>query len=790
MWRCRSGLHWLLCSTALSFHVAAAEPPADQRPCAGARQLLLQVSVNGVLLPNDQLLIRDDCGNWFWPLDSTQQLPLNPQRSRHSVLLGDGKRYLPLSGVAERVLLDDALQQLQLTLPDRELDPHVLVMPQAALDPVTPANLNGAYLDYDVLATRDGRREGWGANLFARAFGAWGGVQQSGLIRKELGATSRDSRVETLRLDTTYRYDDYRGMWTLRLGDAISQAFESGLPIRFAGVQLVRDFSLQPGFLPYPTQTISGSSALPSVLDVYVNDMLSYTSKLPPGPFELDQLPAVGNDGVVSVQLRDTLGRSRTYQAPLLSLTRLLAPGLWDYALQIGRERLDYGSQSNHYGAGFASGGYRYGVNPWLTLDGRVEAVQGGGLLGTGLVGRLGLVGTVTANGAASLHPESGRGWQYSLGYEWSGLLFNAGLQYTRRGSAFRQLGMASDPALEALRSRSGYLGTQLGPLGLSLGYVERCYVLDHCRSSSNLSASLPLAYNSQIALTLFESRDLVRRYGLFVGVSLPLDRGQNLAASYALQEQQHTSTLSYSYTADDPMLRTATLTAQKDKRDTRVLAMARADTRYTSLQLDTQLSQRGDPQLRLGVRGSLIATPQLLGATRQVGDGFAIVTTGGQPDVPVTLENRVVAWSNADGVALVPQLYGYQANRIGIDTARLKIDYQVPDTRRTLVPQRGNGYLLDFIVKQSAPGRVIELALPQDWQLASDSESWRDGTKVESLTLGRSRLYLDSAAAGDYRLQLDRDRLCRFTLVPEALASPLNQVLGPMPCQTVEDSS
>lgn len=774
----------LLCSTALPLHAAAA--PSPDCTTTPRQPVLLEVSINGVRQDQDRLLMRDGCGQWYWPAEAIDELPLDPDLPLDTIRLADGRPYLPLASLGADIHLDHTLQQLQLTLPVDRLGRNRIVMPGAPLGEVTPVSLNGAYLDYDLLATRGGQNDGWGANLFARAFGPWGGLQQSGIVRNgDSPGRDRHKPVHGIRLDTTYTFDSHRGMWKLRLGDAISQSFQSGLPVRFAGLQLARDFKLQPGFLSYPAQSVSGSSALPSVIDVFVDDTLRYSASLPPGPFELKQLPAVGADGVVRLQVRDTLGRITDYQAPLLSLTRLLAPGLWDYALQIGRERLDYGHRSNNYGTSFASGGARYGVSDWLTLDARAEAVHGGGLIGLGLTGRIGRLGILTVNEAQSRVPEAGHGRQYMLGYEWNNRLLSLGARRIRRHEAFRQLGMTSATAY-ALLTDSGYAGARIGPLNLSFAATRRCLPGGRCQTNRSLNASLPLQLSAQISLTLFESVGARRHHGVFTGVSIPLDRQQSVTASYATQDRQHNSTLSYAYNDYAPLARNLTVVTQQDPYDKRVLASGRLDTRYNTLQMETDHSRRGHTRIRLNARGSLIAAAGHLDASRQVGEGFAIVDTGGQPDVPITLEHLEITRSNAAGKALVPNLYGYLPNRIGIDTSQLPIDVRVPHNNLTLIPQRGSGYQLDFRLRHAAPGRVIALALPEGWELAGDSESWRDGKRQNSLPLDARLLYLDSAVAGAYRIRLSPARQCDMHLPTDRLTDSPNHTIGPVECLAI----
>ncbi len=81
--------------------------------------------------------------------------------------------------------------------------------------------------------------------------------------------------------------------------------------MRYSGVRYARDFTLAPSYISYPMPSISGSAALPSTVDVLINDRRTASSTVQPGPFELTNVPTVNGAGQMQVVVRDLLGAKR-----------------------------------------------------------------------------------------------------------------------------------------------------------------------------------------------------------------------------------------------------------------------------------------------------------------------------------------------------------------------------------------------------------------------------------------------------------------------------------------------
>ena len=169
---------------------------------------------------------------------------------------------------------------------------------------------------------------GASATFDARAFTPFGTLSQSAILR----ATSLNDRFDALRLNTTLTYSDPATMISYRAGDVITGGFAWTRPIRIGGAQMARNFGLRPDLVTLPLPAARGSAAVPSVADVYINNVKTYSQDVNAGPFLLSNLPAITGSGTARVILRDSSGHTTESVLPFYVSANLLAPGMFDYS--------------------------------------------------------------------------------------------------------------------------------------------------------------------------------------------------------------------------------------------------------------------------------------------------------------------------------------------------------------------------------------------------------------------------------------------------------------------------
>ncbi len=198
--------------------------------------------------------------------------------------------------------------------------------------------------------------------------------------------------------------------------------------MRFGGIQIQRDFALQPDLITFPIPQFLGQAAVPSTVDLYVDGLRRYSGETPAGPFQLGTVPIVNGAGNAQVVVTDALGRQSTFDFPFYTTSQLLKPGLDDYSVDFGFVRQHYGIESFDYSSDpTASAVYRRGMTDWLTVETHAEGISGVANAGAGGVVRIGDGGVLTGSVAESRGSHAD-GHQAGLGYSWRNTWFNFAL--------------------------------------------------------------------------------------------------------------------------------------------------------------------------------------------------------------------------------------------------------------------------------------------------------------------------------------------------------------------------
>ncbi len=372
-----------------------------------------------------------------------------------------------LPGVSYRY--DEARQSVDITVADAGRLPRLYDLrgPQKPLPDTQPST--GAVLNYLLFGGGGGRNsiltnwqfQGASATLDARLFSPYGIVSQSGILASNTGGGVVSQH---LRLDSTWTYKDPERILTYRAGDMISSGLAWTRPVRLGGLQVQRDFATRPDLVTLPLPSFSGSAAVPSTVDVYVNDVRTISQDVDSGPFRMTNLPILSGQGNASVIVRDSSGRDVQTTLPFLVSNQLLRGGLVDFSVEAGFPRLFYGALSNVYEDTFAgSGSLRYGFSDHLTLEAHAEGTTD--LANGGIGASLGIdrVGVVSAAFAGSTHGGSSGGQVYA-GFDTT--LFGMSLS----ASTLRTLGSYDDLASVTARPFAITPVTALPPTAFAPG--------------------------------------------------------------------------------------------------------------------------------------------------------------------------------------------------------------------------------------------------------------------------------------------------------------------------------
>ena len=637
---------------------------------------------------------------------------------------------------------------------------------------------------------------GASATFDARAFTPFGTLSQSAILR----TASLNDRFDALRLNSTFTYSDAESMVAYRAGDVISGGFSWTRPIRIGGAQAARNFGLRPDLVTLPMPAARGSAAVPSTVDIYINNVKTSSQDVNAGPYLLSNLPAVTGAGTARVVLRDSAGHTTEAVLPFFVSALLLAPGMFDYSFEAGLPRLSYGTTGDHYlPTPVASGSARYGMYDWLTLVGHTE---GGSGLVNGSVGamiRTGSFGVATVAGAASRYG-SGTGFQSYAAYETRifGISINASSQmtfgaYNDLASVTSRLdqGISTDPfdisslinlsnSIQKTFSNNAIYSTSAPPkmlnrislgvplpfhnINLSAGFTQTRDAANVRSDIANLTVSFPLGRASVFA-TAFTTVAGQKNTGFLAGMSMPLgDVTTSVSASGG------TGGTNINVDAIKPLEQAPGSWGWRVRESDGVSAQRLAAASYRSSVARTEVgvSQNANSTVATAeVEGAVATMGRGVFFSNRIDDAFAVVETG-VADVEVFHENRLAGVTDSSGRALITGLRSYQRNKIAIDTSKLPVDADVSKTEGYVTPADRSGVRLNFAVQTDAKPAVVVFKGADSQPIPAGASGSVEGG--ESFTVGYDgRAYIKNLGPENKVTIAMVDRECHASFAYEA---------------------
>ena len=583
----------------------------------------------------------------------------------------------------------------------------------------------GAVLNYGAYAAANtnlgaGNTSFTGAslNLDARAYAPFGVLRQTGTV-----GTTTFADSTTTRLDTSWTSSSQTRAETYRAGDFVSGGLDWTRPVRMGGLEAQRNFAIRPDLITTPMANFSGSAAVPSTLDVFVNGTKTYSQQVQPGPFEIDRMPMISAQGNAQLVLTDTTGRQTAIESPLYSSPLLLAPKLFDYSVDLGLARLNYGTDSFDYDSQpmlIASG--RYGLTKLLTgeahLETKYDLIEGG----LGGVFQAGSLGTFNLAAALSAYQGSIGGFGYAA-WDWEKNNLRIHASSSRTFGNFNDLAAvtanqqvvpgsaiisAAVPlAVDQLTASYGLPDLQL-TVGGGIIHYQPVGGTESLLISANASKSLRnrITLFANAYIDSFDTSD----FGMGVGVTMPLGGvDKSITASGAANYDNKNGT-SIQASASKPLdgsygsygWRVNSL--YDNETSLGASGAYRAEQALVSADV---ISNNNNVSGDMRVEGSLIGTKAGVFAGNQVQDAFAVVDAG-VPNVRVEYENRYAGTTGSNGKLLLTQLQSYRPSKISIDPNTLPLNSNVTETDKRVAARTMSGVVVDFGVKKDTGSALV----------------------------------------------------------------------------------
>jgi outer membrane usher protein len=744
----------------------------------GAETLLVELTVNGQEMPGIVRADRLADGRMALPLEAWRTAGLRP--AGDPVTLPDKQRGYALESVANLAYhVDRASLVLALTVPAAAFDSATYSLGNVQAAPANSGSV-GMYLNYSLAATRQQPgSSAFGGSVESVVFSGASSLVSGVVVHSDSQASS------VMRTDTYWRRDWPAEMRTLVLGDAMGGDGGWSRPVRYGGVRYGRDFTLAPGYISYPLPAISGSAALPSTVDVLVNNQRQSSANIKAGPFDLTNVPVVSGAGEINLVVRDLRGVETVLTQSYYSTQRLLAAGLSDFSAESGALRRNYGSASNDYGRFFAAGSYRYGFTQGLTVAGRAElqrtrqagGVEATGLLGTLAVGRVAFALSHSADDGSD--NRSGRHWLAAI--ERMSPRAGGAIQWDRFDAGFEQFG-ADAGELRPKNRLQANIGIALGGgRSAGLSYVRQANWNGEDFALAGANLGIALAGNVYLSVYGSQQRAAEKSWSGGLNLIVPLGNQRTVVATSDRDRDGKRANVVQASSLAPPGEGWGWSLRASDTETRMGQAGVTLNSAYARLTADASVDSESKA-LRIGADGSAGWFEGLTFATRRIEQGaFAVVRVGDIEGVAVSRSNQVMATTNSKGLALVPGLLPYQTNVLTVDPDKLPMGINIGSVERLTMPHARSGVLLDFPVRRS---RNVLATLQQE-----NGAPVPPGARVkvspgnqQFIVAKRGKVYLTDVHGADHIDVRWDGGSCTLPLVLDAVTTGETEV-GPLIC-------
>ncbi|WP_368578167.1 fimbria/pilus outer membrane usher protein [Acinetobacter pittii] len=631
-----------------------------------------------------------------------------------------------LNGIQFKYLENE--QSLNLKVPPNmltgysvDLNGQQITSPQLLkMKPLNAAILN--YSLYNTITNDENVFSGTAEGIFNSVIGNF----FSGVLYNGSNENSY-SHEKWVRLESKWQYVDPEKIRIYTLGDFISNSPDWGSSVRLAGFQWSSAYSQRGDIVTSALPQFSGSAALPSTLDLYVNQQKIYSGLVPSGPFDIKQLPFISGNEVTLVTT-DATGQQSITKKPYYFSSKILAKGINEFSVDVGMPRYNYGLYSNDYDdATFASGAIRYGYSNSLTLSGGAEASTDGlSNLGTGFAKNVLGIGVINADIAASQYKDE-NGYSALLGLEGrisKNISFNTSYRKVfdnyfdlARVSQVRYLkdnqinaesqNYLNYSALADEIFRAGINYNFYAGYGVYLGYNQIKYSDNSYKLvSTNLSGSLDK--NWGFYASAYKDYENHKDYGIYFALRYTPSSKVNAITSVSsdsgsLRYRQEIFGLSEPQIGSFGWGGYVERDQDANENNASVYASYRARAAY----LTGRYNRFGDnDQVAVSATGSLVAAAGRIFAANEIGDGYAVVTNAG-PQSQIINGGVNLGETDKSGRFLIPSLMPYQVNHIYLDPSYLPLNWNVKSTDQKTVVGYRQGTLVDFGAHQVISGLV-----------------------------------------------------------------------------------
>lgn len=641
--------------------------PADEAP--GAISLLVEVRINGTLVDGLAQLdvLAEDCTR-------IETAPL----AAAGLYAGSAEAVCLQSMAGLQYRLDQSAAQLDLfaATPPRR--------PAARVQQSFAKPLSGLIGGYGL----SGQRVHDGTDELINAFGDLSLTLHTpyGRLQNDMVASYTANEGQARRLQTVYEQDFPDTFTRLSIGDSFTAAPRWGRITPFAGVQYGTDFSMDPRDSWRPYSAFQALLRERSEVDVRVNGVVRQKQSVDPGFSHFEITPETGLNEV-EVIIREASGLTRIEDYSFFASEESLAEGVMDYSVSLGLPRRFSGIASEYDDTLIANGRVRRGLTNALTAEAYSEFGAGGGVLGGGGQVTAGKLGIVSLSGGVSRAEDGHTGHIISAGFE----------RDTRRGSLQLQARFA-DPRYSDTVSTLGLefpdrsIRASAGiftPAGsFRAAYIEEEDKVLRDRRFLSFGWEKPLR-GDRVSFSASAYQDFARdETGFAIGLRASFGP-YNAGGGYQSAGGREASSVQVSRSRMPGERVQWSLGAAEGGAGAVYQGDLTADLGAADLFLNGGVYGETN-QITAGLRGGFAVMPGAAALQRQTTGATAIVRMPDLKGMPIYKDNRIIAVTGENGLAVIPDVRPYEINTLSLRPEDVPLDYDVADFTTRFIPRRG----------------------------------------------------------------------------------------------------
>lgn len=557
-----------------------------------------------------------------------------------------------------------------------------------------------ALMDYDLSASVSGGKTQISALAAPRL--TYGNFQLASDFHY---ISSRGGDLPSLvRLDTTATLGIASRNLQVSVGDVITAGAQSQRPLRIGGLQIGTDFALRPDLITAPLPDFYGSVAVPTSLDIIINDQRFKSTNIEAGEYQVRNIPAVIGRGEVAVVVRDETGREVVQSARVYVSRDMLAPGLWEGAANVGWIRRRFGERSNEYDTLVGTFFLRRGLSRSLSLGVSGEVGAGvtnfGGQIDATVLDRAMVFSEVRFSRTGE-----NSGFLVRGGVESAGEDFSLRLDAIWPTEGYRDVAAQSGDQLPA-RQVNGSIAFDLREtlrfqLTASRQWLQADPRFDRDSQRIDLVRS---TFRMPVTERIDLNADLgYRRHNLYgtsisasVGISMRFG-GHSMQARLTHQNKRTYGQASLYNMDIEPGDIGYGMRAYLSERPA-VSGLIAYRSRFNRVSGEADYFD-GNVNLRANATGTLIFADNTLFARNRTDGSYALVRTGSVGGVTITRENRNAGVTDEHGRLLVENVTPLVPMQFDIDPDLLPVDAVAKATYKRVIVSRGGVSLVDLDV-------------------------------------------------------------------------------------------